>query len=410
MPVALLFVVLLDVLSWATVLPVLPSWAQARGAGPEGVALLFGAYAGVQLVASPLLGRLADRLGARRVLLFCLAGSCASFVWLALAQGYPSILASRLLDGATAGNLSIAAAIAARLTDGPARARVFGHLGIAAGTGLVLGPVLCIALLRYGAAAPLWGAAGVSAASLLLALALPEVLPAPQATDEPRAPGAPQEPALLLSLPAPALRSALLLALFFTAHHLFSSGWSLFGSSWYQRGLVPFGAQEVAESFALAGVVVVATQLWLYPRALTRIGERATVALGFAAAALGFAALPLATPGASLSWAIAVTALGTALSRPALTAWLSRATPASRQGEVMGLLQSLQSAAQLAGALLTGALLGQGLHRGWAWGVASLHAAGLLLVLWWRDRAVGAQGAAAARGGAEDGAEAGEPG
>jgi DHA1 family tetracycline resistance protein-like MFS transporter len=172
---------------------------------------------------------------------------------------------------------------------------------------------------------------------------------------------------------------------------------------------MPFGAREVAESFALAGVVVVGTQLWLYPRALARFGERATLALGFAAAALGFASLPFAAPGRSLSLAIAVTALGTAFSRPALTAWLSRTTPDGRQGEVMGLLQSLQSAAQLAGPLLTGALIGQGLYRSWAWGVGALHAAGLALVLGWTARSLGAQGAEAGQGVAA-GARTGEAG
>ncbi|MFN7609323.1 MAG: MFS transporter, partial [bacterium] len=78
----LLFVVLIDSLSYSIVLPFLPSMILQHGGGVLLGGLLVALPAFCTMVSAPLLGRLADRAGSRRVLLFTLAGAVASYAML----------------------------------------------------------------------------------------------------------------------------------------------------------------------------------------------------------------------------------------------------------------------------------------------------------------------------------------
>lgn len=82
------------------VVPFFPFWAGGEGGIPVGaIGLLFGCYAGGELVATPLVGGIADRIGRRFVLIAASVGVGAGFVALFFTHGVIAAGAVLLLTG-----------------------------------------------------------------------------------------------------------------------------------------------------------------------------------------------------------------------------------------------------------------------------------------------------------------------
>ena len=140
-PLAPIFLtVLVDVLALTIVLPLLPFYAQELGASKTVVGLLFASFSVCQLFSGPVLGRLSDKLGRKPVLMVSQLGTCAGLVIMAFAQRIEWLFVGRMLDGLTAGNLSIAQAYIADVTKPEKRTRAFALIGIAFGLGFLIGP------------------------------------------------------------------------------------------------------------------------------------------------------------------------------------------------------------------------------------------------------------------------------
>ena len=71
----------------------------------EQVTLIIASYSLAQFLAMPLWGHISDQRGRRPVLLISMAGHVASYVMLAYADGWPMLLAARILGGVTSANL-----------------------------------------------------------------------------------------------------------------------------------------------------------------------------------------------------------------------------------------------------------------------------------------------------------------
>ncbi|RMH20596.1 MAG: MFS transporter [Gemmatimonadetes bacterium] len=190
----LLAVVFVDMLGFSIILPLLPFYAETFGASPAVVGLLVASYAAAQLVGAPLLGGLSDRFGRRPVLVLSILGTAAGFVLFGLAGSLTVLFASRVIDGLTGGNISVAQAYVADVSEPAQRARNFGLIGAAFGLGFVIGPALGGFLSRWGYALPAFLAAGMATLNAVAVwIALPESLPAERrrggATAAPRAGG-----------------------------------------------------------------------------------------------------------------------------------------------------------------------------------------------------------------------------
>ena len=161
-------IVFIDLLGFGLILPLLPYYADRYGATPFVVGLLAASYAAAQLIGAPVLGRLSDRHGRRPVLLVSIAGTALGFLLLGLAEplgiwlsGFlPSSLSgqalanatntiiltilfvSRILDGITGGNISVAQAYITDITDEENRAQGLGLIGAAFGLGFIIGPAV----------------------------------------------------------------------------------------------------------------------------------------------------------------------------------------------------------------------------------------------------------------------------
>src|SRR5262249_56607973 len=108
------------------------------------------------------------------MLLLSQVGTCIGLLVMASANSLWLLYVARVIDGATAGNLSLAQAYISDNTAPENRARSFGLIGIAFGLGFFLGPSVTGYLYQFGLRAPIYAAAGLSLTSILCtALLLP---------------------------------------------------------------------------------------------------------------------------------------------------------------------------------------------------------------------------------------------
>src|SRR6267154_664803 len=112
-PLLVIFItVFIDLIGFGIVIPVLPFYAEGThfGASPRQVGFLFASYSIMQLVFSPVLGRLSDKYGRRPVLLASLLGTSAGFFILGFANTLFLLFLGRIIDGVSGGNISTAQA------------------------------------------------------------------------------------------------------------------------------------------------------------------------------------------------------------------------------------------------------------------------------------------------------------
>ncbi|MBZ9862868.1 MDR family MFS transporter [Mesorhizobium sp. CA12] len=128
--------------------PFFPLWASGEANIPIGaIGLLFACYAGGELIAAPLIGGIADRVGRRPVLILSSLGVGCGFVALFFAHGVAATAAVLLLTGICESVLhpTILTAIA-DVTEPSAHPRWFGMARVSSSAGQILGPA-CGALL-----------------------------------------------------------------------------------------------------------------------------------------------------------------------------------------------------------------------------------------------------------------------
>lgn len=161
------FIVLIDMLGFALIVPLLTFFADSFGASAFQTGLLVSSYAAMQMISAPILGRLSDRFGRRPVFIISILGTFIGFLILGFATSLWMLFASRILSGLTAGNISVAQAYIADITDERNRARGMGMFGAAFGIGFILGPALGGMLSQFGFSVPAFVSAGLAFINLL---------------------------------------------------------------------------------------------------------------------------------------------------------------------------------------------------------------------------------------------------
>ena len=399
---AIFLVVVVDILGLTIMLPLLPFYAEHFGASPAVVGLLVSTYAVCQLVAGPVLGQLSDHLGRKPVLTASQVGTFVGFLVLAYAPNLFFVFLARVIDGLTAGNLSIAQAYIADVTAPKERARAFAVIGIAFGIGFLIGPGASGYLTtHFGFQVPILCAAGLSLLSILGTTFLLPAGPAPpegmqpataqQELEAPIAPGGKRLRILdwgtyLRYFRRPALSGLLLeFFLFSFAFATFTSGFALFAERRFTWHGAAFGPKEVGYVFMYSGFLGIVVQGSMRQGALVRrVGEVRLVTLGFMAGALGYGLLGVSFGVAALLVAASFASFGNGVLRPALTSLITQQVSRGEQGLVLGLNQSLLSIAQIVGPAIAGALIDRGHLTLWAlWASAIL---GFALVLNLRAR------------------------
>lgn len=387
-------IVLVDVFALTLVIPLLAIYSESFGASPLQATLLVSVFAACSLISAPVLGQLSDRFGRKPMLLVSQVGTLIGLLLMARATSLWMLYVARVIDGLTAGNLSLAQAWISDRTPPHLRTKRFALIGIAFGVGFFIGPWVTGELARYGLNAPIYLAAALSLTSIIATATLLEGgAPKLQPSDSDPGPAGRRPSPFALDTYAKFLSRPVLgglLAQFFLfqfAFSLFTSGFALFAERSYTWKGHAFGPREVGYVFAYVGLLGIFIQGGLIGRLSKKLGDGALVWSGFLCALIGYFALPLAHGTGPLLVVASITAFGTGVLRPALTSLVSQSASAREQGTALGIMQSLGSLASVGAPALGGFFLGHGRLGAWAFssGVASI--LGLLAVRWGSGRA-----------------------
>jgi DHA1 family tetracycline resistance protein-like MFS transporter len=353
---SIILVVFIDLLGFSLILPLLPYYAETFKASETTTGILIASYALMQLIGAPILGRLSDRFGRRPVLLISVFGTFLGFLLLGFANALWMLFVSRIIDGITGGNLSVAQAYISDVTDEKSRSKGLGMIGAAFGLGFIIGPVTGGLLSQWGYAVPAFAAAAISFINLILIYAwLPESL-----TEEKRNQMTEKRPAitlnaLLVAFQRPFTGSILITRFFFgLAFAIFQTIFSLYALAKFN-----LTARDTGFVLTYVGVLSVIVQGFLVGRLTTRFREdilitASVVLMGISL--LGWALAP------SVLWLYIImtpTALSGGLLNTLLSSTLTKAVAPQEIGGILGLSAAVESSTRIIAPLLGGILLQQ---------------------------------------------------
>ena len=153
----LFFTIFIDMLGIGILIPVVPQLLgepnslyyllspDQKDLGYILLGLLMTSYPLALFFASPILGALSDKYGRKPILVISIIGTALSYFVFAYAiftKNIVLLFISRIVDGATGGNISVAQAAVADLTSPEDRAKTFGMVGAVFGLGFIMGPFL----------------------------------------------------------------------------------------------------------------------------------------------------------------------------------------------------------------------------------------------------------------------------
>ena len=349
-------IVLIDMLGFALIVPLLTFFADTFGATPFQTGLLVATYAAMQMVAAPILGRISDRFGRRPVFLISIFGTFIGFIILGFANSLWWLFASRVLSGITAGNISVAQAYIADVTDEKNRARGMGMFGAAFGIGFILGPALGGMLSQFGFAVPSFVSAGLAFINFLTVYFwLPESL-----TEERRAELASKKPveinlnALLAALQRPLVGPLLWVRFGFSiAFNAFQTVFPL-----YVLYRFELNAQQAGYILAYLGVVLVIMQGGVIGPLADRFNESKLLVTFLAFALVGMIGWAIAPSVTVLLVAMFPMAVGAGSFTSLINSAISKAVQPDEVGGMLGFGAGLESSTRVVMPALASYLLG----------------------------------------------------
>ncbi len=366
----ILVIAVLDIVAMGIVIPVLPHLIEEFVGSNARAGLLNGVFvalwAGMQFLASPVIGSLSDQYGRRPVILLSCAGLAADYVLMALAPNLWWLAVGRLVAGVTSSSFTTIYAYMADITEPEKRARAYGLIGAAFSGGFVLGPVLGGFLGEFGPRVPFWVAGALSGVAFLYGLfILPESLPLEKRMPFSWRRANPVGAMILLKRHAELAGLAVVNFLLYFAHHVFSAVFVLYAGLRYG-----WGPWQVGALLAMVGVLDMIVQGVLVGPASKRFGDRATMIFGLCGGAVGIALMGWAPTGVAFIIAMFPNALW-GLAMPTLQSLMTRRVGESEQGQLQGANMSVASIAGVASPLFFGWIysvsVGEGGGRAAAW-------------------------------------------
>ena len=347
----LFFTVFIDLVGFGIITPVLPLYAEHYNASPVAIGWLTGIYSGMQIVFTPILGKLSDRIGRRPVLIVSIAGTAIGFALMGMARGLPLLFVARILAGITGGNISIPQAYIADVTTAEERSRSMGLIGAAFGLGFTFGPMIGGIMSRISYGAPFYLAAGLATANALLVyFILPESL-----SREHRAARHKDATIAEVFRHGHGWKFATVVATYFFLIVGFAIMTTLFAL--FTETRFGYDAHANGYLFGFIGVLAVIVQGGLIGRLVRIFGEVALTRVGMLVTAASLALLPSSRNLTMLLIASAGLSLGSGLASPLLSGLASQMVDRGWQGRALGIMQSAGSTGRLLGPLLGGWLL-----------------------------------------------------
>ncbi len=334
-----------DMMGFAIVFPLLPFYALRLGAQPWVIGLLVASFSVAQLAASPLWGRLSDRLGRRPVLLIGLGAEAVAFVVFGLANSLWLLFLSRVVQGLGGGTTGVVQAYVADTTDPSRRAQGLGWVSAATSAGVMIGPAIGSTAAHLGTAAPGLLAAGVCVLNVAFAWRfLPE-----SRGGAGHAPRQGIRAAVWHVLQHPTAPLPRLIWIYAVGMAAFSSLSSVLAL--YFNARFGIDVTTIGWIFVYVGLLSVLMRALVLGWLVRRFGETAVMRMGAFLLLAGLALYPLPPTLGLSALVIPLVPMGTALLFPSVTALNSHESDPAALGQTMGVQQAFGSVARIAGPL-----------------------------------------------------------
>ncbi len=329
------------------IVPVMPDLILELQGGTLAQAALWGGilstvFAVMQFLFGPLLGSLSDRFGRKPILIISLLVMSVDYLVMATTYSIWLLLLLRIIGGITAASGATAGAYIADISEPEQKAANFGLLGAAFGLGFVLGPLVGGFLGGFGTRAPFFAAAILAALNAAFGyLVLKETV-----TNQIM-----RGFSWTRANPFGALRHisrlpgiGWLLIVYFTysvAFYVYPAVWAYFTQERFG-----WGPQTIGISLALFGLTMAVVQGGLIRIILKWAGERFTVIYGHLFDMIAFFLLAFVTSGVIALFLTPFAALGAVIT-PAIQGIMSKIVSDDAQGELQGVLVSLNALAMI---------------------------------------------------------------
>lgn len=341
----ILITVMIDAMGIGLMMPVMPDLIQEISGKNLGNAAIWGGimattFAVMQFLFGPTIGNLSDRFGRRPVLLVALFVMAADYLVMAVAGSLWLLLAGRIIGGITSATQSTASAYMADISKPHEKAANFGLIGAGFGLGFVLGPLIGGLLAGWGTRAPFYAAAALAFGNMAFGyFVLPETV-----TDKIRRPfewrRANPFGAFKYVGRLPGIGRLLTMSLIAgIAFFVYPAIWAYFAQARFG-----WGPGMVGVSLAIFGLAMAIAQAFLVRPAIRLLGERKTLIVGLSIDTVAFILLALVTNGTLALLLTPLAALGS-VAGPAMQGIMSRTVGDDQQGELQGVLTSVNALA-----------------------------------------------------------------
>ena len=385
----ILVTVTLDATGLGILIPVTPALIHQLGGGGLEQAAIYGGwltalFASTQFGAGPVLGNLSDQYGRRPILLASLTAYGLSYVLMGFAPSLTWLFAAQFLTGLFSATHGTAYAYIADITPAPDRARRFGMVGAAFGTGLVIGPVLGGLLIEFGLRVPFFTAAALSLTNVLFGtLVLPESLSRTNRRSFRWSRAHPLGALVELKHQLGTMRPIAGVLIMQIVLQTLPAIWP-----YYTMHKLGWSARLVGYSLGIYGISNILVQTLLTGRLARRLGNLRAAEMGFLLVAVGYVGYALSTTTVLLLLCIPLTVMGF-ITQPALVGLMSSRLSAQSQGALQGVVASSASLAAIGTPLVMTGLFSLCARPAAAWYfpgapfllAALLAAAGSLIVL-----------------------------
>lgn len=367
----IIFTIFLDALGFGILIPIVPLLLADPGSnfyilptnysiqsGYILLGLITAIFPLMQLFSTSILGQFSDKLGRRVILMYTLFLTAASYALFAFGisiKNIPLLFLARAMAGISSGNLSVAQASIADVTEPKDRAKNFGLIGAAFGLGFIVGPFLGgklsdpAILSFFNPTIPFWFAAILSLANGFSVRAFFKETNK-FLNKEPKI-----EWGKSLVNIAKAFKLENLRFLYLT-NFLFFSGFTFFVTfiSVYLIKKFQFTQGNIGDFFSFIGICIVFSQVVITRQVAKYFDERKVLRITIVTDGIFIGLMFFVSSWWGLYLIIPFIAMCNALTFANIGGLISRSADQKIQGEILGINTSIQALAQLIPPVLSG--------------------------------------------------------
>lgn len=343
----IIMIVSLNSIGMSVVLPLLP-FIVGKYLAPQhiaaGMGMLMSVFAASTFFTAPVFGALSDKHGRKSILVVSLLGSVIGYILFGIGGALWVLFLGRIIDGLTAGNITVLFAYISDSTEPNDRAKWFSYVGAAMGIGKIGGPALGGLLGNISIGLPFFITAGLILLSMLaIIFLLPESLP-PEKRNKHLIAGSFNTFSHFKDIFSIKEVKLILItgALFYAGLSIFQFNFTLFLKDIYK-----WGPAVIGSVLTIVGICEIVSRALLLPWLLKRLNERSIGITGLTILCLGLGLILISTYIHSIfiiMFAIILIIFGEGLFEPTYIDKLSQSVGENQQGKLQGVNQSLQSA------------------------------------------------------------------